>query len=210
MPTAPCRVLMTGAYAVAYDRSMTDAGSQTTRLPASGFAWLGLSLVAMWVVEVVDAGLLADRLESQGIQPRTLSGLDGILWAPFLHGSIAHLAGNSLPFAVLGGLVAIRGRRRWFDVTATILVVSGLATWLLARSGNHIGASAIVFGYLGYLVGSAVFDRNASSIVAALIAVVLYGGLVFGLLPQSTVSWEGHLFGLLAGWATAALARRRK
>lgn len=200
---------MAGAFAGAYDRSMTDAGSPTTRLPASGFAWVGLALIAMWVVEFVDAGLLSDRLELQGIQPRSASGLDGILWAPFLHGSVAHLAGNSVPFAVLGGLVALRGRRRWFDVTTTILVVSGLATWLLARSGNHIGASGIVFGYLGYLVGSAIYDRKASSVVAAVIAVVLYGGLVFGLLPRSTVSWEGHVFGLLAGWATAALARRR-
>ncbi len=109
---------------------------------------------------------------------------------------------------MLGGLVAIRGLRRWLDVTATILVVSGIATWLLARSGNHIGASAIVFGYLGYLVGSAFFERKVSTVLAALVAVVLYGGLVFGLLPRSTVSWEGHLFGLLAGWTTAALTRR--
>ena len=163
----------------------------------------------MWVVELVDATLLSDRLEMQGIQPRTLSGLDGILWAPFIHGSIGHLAANSVPFAVLGGLVAIRGRRRWFDVSLTILVVSGLGIWVLARSGNHIGASAIVFGYFGYLVASAVYERRAGTIAAAAIAIVLYGGLLLGLLPRSTVSWEGHLLGLLAGWATAALARRR-
>lgn len=187
---------------------MTDAGSSSTRWPASAFAWLGVALVVMWVVELVDAAVLDDRLEMQGIHPRTWSGLDGILWAPFLHGSIGHLTANSLPFAVLGGLVAIRGLRRWLDVTATILVVSGIATWLLARSGNHIGASAIVFGYLGYLVGSAFFERKVSTVLAALVAVVLYGGLVFGLLPRSTVSWEGHLFGLLAGWTTAALTRR--
>lgn len=191
-----------------YDLDMTDAGTSSTRWPASAFAWLGAALLIMWLVEIVDAAVLDDRLEMQGIQPRTWSGLDGVLWAPFLHGSIGHLVSNSLPFAVLGGLVAIRGRRRWFDVTATILVVSGLATWLLARSGNHIGASAIVFGYLGYLVGSAFFERKLSTVLAAIVAIALYGGLVFGLLPRSTVSWEGHLFGLLAGWATAAFQRR--
>lgn len=199
---------MDGHDTSSYDRSMTDGATRTSSLPASGFAWLGLALVAMWVVELVDAGLLSDRLEIHGIQPRTAGGLDGILFAPLLHASVAHLAGNSVPFAVLGGLVAIRGRRRWVEVTVTILLVSGVATWLLARPGNHIGASGIVFGYFGYLVGRAVYERKASTVVAATIAIVLFGGLLFGLLPRSTVSWEGHLFGLLAGWAAAAFARR--
>jgi membrane associated rhomboid family serine protease len=115
-----------------------------------------------------------------------------------------------VPFAALGGLVAIRGRRRWFVVSATILVVSGLGIWILARSGNHIGASAIVFGYFGHLVASAVYEKRAGAVAAAAVAIVLYGGLLLGLLPTSTVSWEGHLFGLLAGWASVALVRRRE
>lgn len=184
----------------------------TEERAAGGWAHTGVGavlvvVVAMWAVELVDAALLSDRLQDQGIQPRAVSGLDGIVWAPFLHGSFGHLASNTLPFAVLGGLVALRGRRRWVTVSLVILVVSGLATWLLARSGNHIGASGIVFGYLGYLVGSAFWERRAGTIVAALIAILLFGGLVFGLVPQSAVSWEGHLFGLLAGLGAANITR---
>ena len=168
---------------------------------------MAVVLVTMWAVELIDATLLSDWLETQGIQPREVGGLDGILWAPFLHGSFSHLISNTAPFAVLGGLVAIRGRRRWVTVTLSIVVVAGAATWLLARAGNHIGASGVVFGYLGFLVAAAVRERKLSSVAIGVVAVALYGGLVFGIVPQPAVSWEGHLFGLLAGVFVAFAGR---
>jgi membrane associated rhomboid family serine protease len=188
---------------------MTDAAPSKRHWIESGVGWVAAMLVLMWVVEVIDASLLSDRLEAQGIQPREIGGLDGVVWAPFLHGSFGHLASNSLPFAVLGGLVALRGRGRWFAVSLLILVVSGVATWLFARSGNHIGASGVVFGYLGYLVCSAWWERRFSTIAAAVVAILLYGGLIFGIVPREAVSWEGHLFGLLAGLAAAYATRGR-
>ncbi len=189
---------------------------ETTPAPGRSFAipkqliWLVGALALMWVIEIVDGFLLDDWLQAGGIHPRQVDGIDGILWAPMLHVGFGHLIGNSIPFLVLGGLVALRGLRTWLVVTLTVIIVGGAATWLLARTGNHVGASGVVFGYLGYLVGAAVFERSVKAVALALVAGFFYWGLVFGLLPTGEVSWEGHLFGALAGVAAAWGTARRK
>ncbi len=196
---------------------MADLGNDSPERPEmpdipqglqTGVMVLVGALALMWFLEIVDTFLLSDRLQGGGIHPRELDGIDGILWAPLLHGGFGHLIGNSVPFLVLGGLVALRGMRTWVPVTAAVVVVGGAATWLLARSGNHIGASGVVFGYLGYLLGAALFERSFKAVALAAVAGFFYWSLVFGLLPTGQVSWEGHLFGAAAGVAVAyALAQ---
>ncbi len=175
----------------------------------SGLVLLVGTLALMWLVQIVDEVALNDRLEGDGIHPRHLDGLLGIVWSPFLHSGFAHLIANSIPFLVLGGLVVAHGRIRWIQVTVFVIVAGGALTWLLGRTANHIGASGLVFGYFGYLVGSAFVRRNLTAIVTAIIAVVVYGGLIFGFVPRSGVSWEGHLFGAFAGLAFAVLVGQR-
>ena len=104
-------------------------------------------------------------------------------------------------FAVLalGGLVAIRGMRYWARVTAFTVVLGGGLTWLMAGGSNHIGASGVVFGYLGAVLGAAVFERRPKALAPAFLAVGFYSGMLAGLVPQEFISWEGHLFGLIAG-----------
>ena len=168
------------------------------------------ALVAMWAIEILDTVLLDDELQSHGLGPRRADGLDGILWAPFLHSDFGHIASNSVPFLALGGLVAARGMRYWGWVTAVVIVVGGGATWLLGGSGIHIGASGVVFGYFGAILGAAVFERRVRALGAALIALGFYSSLIAGVIPQPSISWEGHLFGLLAGViASKALAEPR-
>ncbi len=177
----------------------TDRPSLLARMASTAAGLLVLALLSMWAIEITDSVILDDRLQSNGIHPRELDGLDGILWAPFLHGGYRHLISNSVPFLVLGFLVALRGFRYWLTVTAAVLVVGGGLTWLLAGGSNHIGASGIVFGYFGALMGAAFYDRRARIIAPALVALLLYSGMVAGLVPQEGISWEGHLFGLVAG-----------
>lgn len=185
--------------------------SLADRLRSSGaLGLLAALVVGLWVVEFVDSYLLGDWLEGGGIHPRRTDGIDGIVWAPVLHGSFSHLVSNTVPLAVLGGLVAIRGRRHWLRVSAIVVIAGGAAVWLVGSSGNHIGASGLVFGYFGALVGAAVFERKLSSIAPAVLALAFYGGIIVGFVPQAGVSWEGHLFGFLAGLAASrSLADRR-
>jgi membrane associated rhomboid family serine protease len=163
----------------------------------------------MWVVEVVDQ--VADgRLDRNGIEPRELDGLDGIVWAPFLHGGFDHLIGNTIPFLVLGFAIAIGGIARVILVTAIVAVVGGLGTWLIAPENTvHIGASGIVFGYAAYLVARGAFSRSPRQILLGAVVVVAWGAtLLQGLVPETGVSWQGHLFGAIGGVVAARVLSR--
>ncbi len=171
---------------------------------------IGVFVAALWLVEILDVTVFDDAWERRGIRPRMLSGLQGVALAPLLHDDFTHLVANTVPLIILGGLVLAHGMRVWASVTGVVVVVGGLATWLFARSANHIGVSGVVFGYLGYLLAAAFFERSLRSIVIGAVAFFLYGGLLFGVLPgQPGVSWESHLFGAAAGVLAAWLLRSR-
>lgn len=164
----------------------------------------------IWVVELVD-GFTGNNLDQFGIVPRRLSGLVGIPLSPLLHGSKDHVLSNTLPLLILGGFVALRGKTVLVNLTMFVTFVGGLGVWVIARPGVHLGASILVFGYFGYLLGRGWYDRSLLSIIVAVLVLVLYGGLIFGVLPiQGFVSWEGHLTGLLAGFLYARITRKRR
>ncbi len=178
---------------------------------------------ALYVIEGVDTVLSYDsppgavgELDAAGIEPREVSGLDGILWAPLLHGGWDHLFANSLPLLVLGFLVLLSGIGRGIAATAIIWVIAGVGTWLTGSTGSvHVGASSIVFGWLTYLICRGWFARNVGQIVVGLVILVFYGSMLWGVLPSDPrISWQGHLFGavggVLAGWVLSADERRRR
>ena len=170
------------------------------------------SLVAiLWLVELVDQVALRGSLDLYGIRPRTAPGLWGILYAPFLHGGLGHLVANTVPFLSLGWLVMLRRVAVFFAVTASAMLLGGLGVWLFSPSNTiHIGASGIVFGYLGYLLLRGYFERSIGSILMSVVVGMLYGSALWGLLPgQRGISWEGHLFGFLSGAGAARLLARR-
>ena len=168
------------------------------------------ALAIMWVVEILSVGI--DSIDNNGILPRMLDGLDGILWSPFLHSGFPHLISNTIPFAILSGLVLIRGAKRWLSASAIIIGLGGLLVWAFAigSNENHIGASGWVFGLFGFLVLSAFFERKPLSIGIGLITLFLYGGtILFGVIPRDGISWEGHLFGFIAGVVAARVLSKR-
>lgn len=164
----------------------------------------------MWVVEGVDE-IAGGRLDRNGIVPRDPDGLDGVVWAPFLHGGFDHLVGNTIPFLLLGFAVALGGVARVVVVTVVVALVGGLGTWLVAPSDTvHIGASGIVFGYAGYLVARGVFSRSAGQILLGVVVLAVWGTtLLRGLVPEDGISWQGHLFGAIGGVVAARLLHRR-
>jgi membrane associated rhomboid family serine protease len=159
-----------------------------------------------WLVFVINNLLLGGSLTHHGIVPRHFAGLPGILWAPFLHTSFQHLAANTVPLLILGGILCARGKNEFVSVTASGIVLGGLLTWLAARTANHVGASGLIFCYFGYIASSAWFNRSVGTLLLSLVCIVGYGGMLRGILPTSAaVSWEGHLAGLISGVALAWL-----
>ena len=169
-------------------------------------------VVAIWAVEVVNEVFFDHELNRYGILPRTVEGLRGIAFSPFLHGGFGHLAANTLPLLALGGLIAVRGRGSFPGVTVFIIGVGGAGVWLAGRTALHVGASGLVFGYFGYLVARGWYERSVLSILVALAVILVFGwGMLFGLLPtEEFVSYEGHLCGLAAGVLVAWLTRPRR
>lgn len=208
--------------------------SQTKSELKSMLMVLGWFVAIFWGLEVVDelfiqhgdhnatqlrfqnCPLLQDgegSLEFCGIRPRTTAGLlVGIPLAPFLHGGVDHLLGNTLPFLLLGFLTLLRGRAIFFAATVFITIVGGIGTWLLgAENSYHIGASGLIFGYFGFLIMAGVFERSLKAILVAVLVGFAYGGIIWGVLPGTPgVSWEGHLFGLLGGVVASFYLTRGK
>ncbi len=164
-------------------------------------------VVFAWCVELVDRVAFGGSLERFGIHPRDMASLWGILAAPVLHVGWVHLAANTVPFVVLGWLVMLRRISDFVVVSAIAILIGGLGVWLVgAPNSIHVGASGLIFGYLGYLLARGYFERSLWAIVLAVAALILYGGVLWGVLPgQTGISWEGHLFGFLSGVAAARL-----
>ena len=170
-------------------------------------------VIVLWTIELANS-LMDNALNDFGIRPRNIEGLRGILFAPFLHGNWRHLISNTFPLIILSWLIMARDRSEWIAVTVLTAIASGLGTWLFGGAATvHIGASGVVFGYFGFLVARAYFERSFGSIAISLLVLALFGGMIWGILPVRVgISWEGHLFGLLGGiaaaWTIAALNRK--
>jgi len=166
-------------------------------------AWCVSFLGLLWMVELANV-LEGHHFHTWGILPRTREGLRGVVFGPFLHVSPEHLALNSVPLAVLSWLVLTHGTRAFVRVTLMVMLIGGLGVWAFGRPEYHVGASGLVLGYFGFLVADAFYRRSWTSFFVAALTVLLYGGLVFSVLPgQPDVSWESHLAGLVGGVAAA-------
>lgn len=166
---------------------------------------LGAIVGFLWLAELVDALLLRGALDSFGIQPRALTSLPALLIAPLLHAGFGHLLANTIPLIVLGWLVMWRRTSDLFVVGLAAAISSGLGVWLFGGANTiHLGVSGVIFGLLGYLLARGYYERSVNAIGLALIALFLYGGMLWGVLPlQQGVSWQGHLFGFVGGVVAA-------
>ena len=157
-------------------------------------------LIAIEVINLFTGRMLG----SLGVIPRVPHTLPYIFSAPFVHGNLAHLASNLIPLMILMWLTMQWGRRTFWLVTLTTLVISGLAVWIFGRHAIHIGASGMVYGYFGFLVLAGFMSKKITYILVSLAVAFTYGSMVFGVLPgRPFVSFEYHLFGMLAGLACA-------
>jgi membrane associated rhomboid family serine protease len=162
-----------------------------------------LSLIAgLWCIHLIN-WILGGRLMVLGVYPRKWFTALGIFFYPFIHGNFNHLFFNSIPLFILGSFVLLLGYPSFYCVTVTIIVLSGLATWLLGRPGFHIGASGLIMGYWAFLLINAYFNQvSVLTVAPAIVCVYYFGGFLFQLFPTDIkTSFEAHLFGALAGIA---------
>ena len=192
----------------------TSLSRRASTLPGA-VTIIGALLALMWLLEGVDQ-LSGHALDADlAIRTRDAGDLWSILTAPFIHFGWGHLEANSLPFLVLGVVVLLGGLWRWLTATVIPTLTSGLSAWLLSAPHTvTAGASGLIFGWLTYVLARGIFSRNWRHIVVGLVVLAIYGGVLWGLLPQANgISWQAHLGGavggVLAAWVVEARARRR-
>jgi membrane associated rhomboid family serine protease len=166
----------------------------------------------LWLIELLNWAMGGALDRDGGIWSRDPAGLDGIVFAPFLHASFTHVAANSVPLLLLGTFVLAGQVKRFLLITGFIAVISGLSVWLFGPTNTvTVGASGVIFGYLGYLLLRGIVERRWWSIGVSLLVGLLYGWQLTGVLPGDPhISWQAHLGGFIGGLVAAILFRRKR
>lgn len=172
------------------------------------FGWIVVLLAVIWAVQglnLITGYALNDWF---GLIPRRLGGLDGVVLMPLLHGSITHAASNSVPLAILGGLLAATAGRVALPASAIIILLGGLGVWIFGNTAIHVGASGLIFGWFGFLVARGIVEKRPIPLAVAVGVALVYGTMIWGVLPgQEGISWESHLLGAVAGIVAAFVLR---
>jgi len=173
-------------------------------------------ITSIWIISTLKLfSFLPDFVPM--LLPRNVSALPGIISMPFLHGSFAHLMSNTFPLIIFSILISLKGNQYFLKITVLIIIISGVLLWLMGRNAYHIGASGLIFGYFGFLLLRMFYSPSLSTIIISVGVFVLYGGIIFGIFPQTgiqagvrgeNISWEGHLFGLISGIAVAKMMNK--
>ena len=177
-------------------KSISDAVSQLNQyLPLSaGF------IVALFIINIIN-WMVGYRLNILGIWPRKKWGWIGIPFSPFLHGNFGHLIVNAVPLFIFSNLILLQGLSVYLTVSVIIIILGGFFIWAFGRRGIHVGASALIMGYLGYIAIGIYYKPSPLSFIVGIVSVFYFSSMFSNLLPSNDkrVSWEGHLFGFIAG-----------
>lgn len=158
-----------------------------------------IAVVLIWVIYSIEIGF-GFNFNKYGIYPRTISGLKGIFFSPFIHSNPTHLFNNTVPLAVMLGCLYYFYGKIATGVVLFGILFTGLLTWLLGRPSYHIGASGIIYLLVSFIFFSGIFRKYYRLIALSLVVVFLYGSMVWYIFPiEERISWEGHLSGFIVG-----------
>lgn len=191
---------------------MTEITDSKTELKKMLLAMVipGSFLFFCWMIYLIEISLNID-LAGYGLRPREISQWYGIITMPFLHGGFEHIIANTASFLVLGSLLFYFYNDDAIQIFIWSYFLSGVFTWIIGRNSIHIGASAMIYAFAGYLFTAGVISKNIRLMAIALIVVFMYGSMIWGIFPQNNnVSWEGHLSGFAAGIGLAFMYRPPK
>ena len=172
----------------------------------SVLAWPLYFVLLLWVVYWLEIKFIGD-VSHYGILPRTLIGLRGILFSPFLHGSVEHLYNNSIPLLVLIAALRYFYRKHALQVIGYGILLSGAITWLIGRESYHIGASGLIYVLVSFIFFKGIQTGYFRLVALSLTIIMLYGGMIWYVFPdvEQGISWEGHLGGLITGFIFSRL-----
>ncbi|MBN2778726.1 MAG: rhomboid family intramembrane serine protease [Bacteroidales bacterium] len=163
-----------------------------------------------WMIYLLEISLNISFSE-YGLRPREVSQWFGVLTMPFLHGGFEHIIANTTSFLVLGSLLFYFYNDNAIQIFIWSYVLSGIFTWLIGRDSIHIGASAMIYAFAGYIFTAGIISKNIRHMAIALVVVFLYGSMIWGIFPMNNnVSWEGHLSGFAVGIGLAFMIRPPK
>ena len=166
-------------------------------------------ILIMWCVKIIELKLGVSFIQ-YGVFPNKINGLKGILCAPFIHQDYTHLINNTYPILILGGFLFFSYRKIAIQIFILLFFISGLFLWFIGRESFHIGASGIIYALSSFLFFSGLIRKNSNLSALSLIVVFLYGSMFWGMIPSNTsVSWEGHFSGFLAGILLAIIYRKK-
>ena len=201
---------MSNARRLAWTMGTEDAQSVLDEARKALFVMVGF-LAVLWIIQVVNVADHYQLTQDYGIKPRDLGSLPDVLTAPFLHVSWTHIESNSGPLFIFGFLAAYRGVLRFLGLTALVILVSGLAAWFTGTPGTvGVGASGVVFGYLGYILVRGFFDRRPIDIMIGAVMALCFAYQFTVLLPHAGIGWQAHIGGLAAGVVGGWVFRDRR
>ncbi|MGO8960093.1 MAG: rhomboid family intramembrane serine protease [Streptosporangiaceae bacterium] len=201
---------MTNARRLSWSIGAEDAQSILDEARKALFVMVGF-LALLWIIQLINAADHYQLTLDYGIKPRDLGSLPYVLTAPFLHVSWTHIESNSGPLFIFGFLAAYRGVARFLGLTALVILVSGLADWFTGLPNTvGVGASGVVFGYLGYILVRGFFDRHAIDIMIGAVMALCFAYQFTVLLPHAGIGWQAHIGGLAAGVVGGWVFRDRR
>ncbi len=161
----------------------------------------------LWLVKAIEI-LFSLDFSHLGIVPRTSYGLIGILTGPLIHANFVHLFSNSIPILILGIIVFNFYRTIAFEIFVWVYLISGVCVWVIGENSSHIGASGLIYGFASFIFFNGLFRREFKAILLAILVTIVYGSIIWGIFPgKPNISWQGHLFGAMAGGLCAYFYR---
>ncbi len=201
---------MSNVRRLGWSMGAEDAQSLLDEARKALFVMVGF-LALLWIIQLFNAADHYQLTQDYGIRPRDLGSLPYLLTAPFLHVSWTHIESNSGPLFIFGFLAAYRGVARFLGLTALVILVSGLADWFTGAPNTvGVGASGVVFGYLGYILVRGFFDRRAIDIMIGAVMALCFAYQFTVLLPHANIGWQAHIGGLAAGVVGGWVFRDRR
>lgn len=168
-----------------------------------------IAILVIWTVFWIEVRFQVN-LNQYGIFPRRLTGLRGIFFSPFIHGSIEHLYNNTIPLGVLTASLVYFYRSSAFKVLFWGILISGLLTWIIGRPSYHIGASGVIYVLASFIFFKGIFTKYYRLVALSMMVVFVYGSLLWFIFPiKEAISWEGHLSGFITGLLLAVILKAR-